>query len=212
MNKLRRSILTIIPIFSFFGVLFSQETSDRKGTFIDEKDSMQYEWVKVGDQIWMAENYAFLADSGCFVYRGRKRTVKKYGYLYTYDQAKALAPKGWHLPTEKEYWEMLHTIDQMKNGKAQNTKSNTKFESINELRDLLNLSYNGIYYEFDKEWIFGWWGFRSSRLWTSNLGHSSKGEVLNSCFFMSEFLKTAGIEFVFASSQVSMPVRYIKDR
>ena len=34
--------------------------SKTKGFFIDERDGHQYKWIRIGDQVWMAENLAYL--------------------------------------------------------------------------------------------------------------------------------------------------------
>jgi len=35
---------------------FAQEI----GTFIDKRDSTKYKWVKIGEQLWIAENLSYL--------------------------------------------------------------------------------------------------------------------------------------------------------
>ena len=99
--------------------------TDRPGTFTDLRDGHSYQWVQIGDQIWMAENLAYLPyvssspgnPSGYFVngYTGygssiveAKQTLnyQKYGVLYGHESAKAACPPGWHLSTDEE-WKAL---------------------------------------------------------------------------------------------------------
>ena len=99
---------------------------DTLGIFTDPRDSHEYKWVKIGQQIWMAENLAYLPDvapptewSGSeasyyvYDYVGDETYTAKsselysqYGVLYNFPAAQAACPVGWHLPTDAE-WKLL---------------------------------------------------------------------------------------------------------
>jgi len=75
--------------------------NQNEGTFIDERDGHVYKWVKIGEQIWMAENLAFEIEGGA-VYGD----VAIYGRWYTGDEAVAACPDGWRLPSNAD-WDVL---------------------------------------------------------------------------------------------------------
>ena len=78
------------------------------GTFKDETDGKLYKVVKIGEQIIMSENFAKKPSTGNFwCYDNNEDNVVKFGYLYDWETAKSVAPKGWHLPTKTE-WETLY--------------------------------------------------------------------------------------------------------
>jgi uncharacterized protein (TIGR02145 family) len=80
---------------------------DGIGTFTDERDGQTYKTVKIGNQVWMAENLRFNVGDGCWCYQDNEDNCKKYGRLYTWDAAKKACPAGYHLPSREEWAELV---------------------------------------------------------------------------------------------------------
>jgi uncharacterized protein (TIGR02145 family) len=67
--------------------------------------AQNFKTVKIADQLWMAENLNVNVP-GSWYYNDDPTMGSKYGRLYSWDAANKACPAGWHLPSEKE-WEQL---------------------------------------------------------------------------------------------------------
>jgi uncharacterized protein (TIGR02145 family) len=77
-----------------------------KSSFTDPRDGNVYRTVKIGGQVWMAENLRYKID-GSWCYGNDESNCQKYGRLYDWEAAKKACPPGWHLPTRGEWTTLI---------------------------------------------------------------------------------------------------------
>jgi uncharacterized protein (TIGR02145 family) len=104
------------------------------GTFTDARDGQIYKWVKIGKQVWMAENLNYkTANSWC--YENKATNCDKYGRLYKWEAARIACPTGWHLLSDDE-WKTL----EMYLGMSQDEADDTGLRGTNEGKKLKSTS------------------------------------------------------------------------
>jgi len=130
------------------------ENAQLKGQFTDSRDNKTYKWVKLGNQIWMAENLAFKTVSKGGAYNNDENFIATYGCLYDWPTAKTVAPQGWHLPTDEEWTELLFYLKENgysynngyngytgSNGVAKSMGSNNMWNVSNNIGSVGNSDY-----------------------------------------------------------------------
>jgi uncharacterized protein (TIGR02145 family) len=98
--------------------------------FTDSRDDIEYRAIKIGNQIWMAENLECISYQNgdpiidgstvgdysnennpkyWFAYNDDVANINTYGRLYTWyavADSRGISPKGWHVPNDSE-WNLL---------------------------------------------------------------------------------------------------------
>ena len=101
-------------VYAFAGTNVSTSISvelrptEFKKTFKDFRDDKIYDYVTLGNQVWMAENLNFETSSGSWCYDDNIDNGSRYGRLYDFYTAISACPVGWHLPSDIE-WKTLES-------------------------------------------------------------------------------------------------------
>jgi uncharacterized protein (TIGR02145 family) len=88
--------------------------SNASDDLVDSRDGQIYKTVKIGDQIWMAENLNYSTGSSW-----TNDTLDKdgsiFGRFYYRGTSLEACPEGWHLPTKEEMRTLIETAGGIEN-------------------------------------------------------------------------------------------------
>lgn len=199
-----------------------------------DKSGKEYKTVVIGQKRWMAENYAYLpvvypsadyttthARTYVYSYEGNnvshakdKYQYERYGVLYNHTAALELCPRGWHLPTDRE-WKDLEIEMGMTTEQADIdgiNDGNGNYRGTSEiLRKFVNKSYGGTN-ESGLDILFAGstdhQGFAlvmtMGNFWTATSASDDKA-------YMRGFALMPGIHRGAMKTNTGLSVRYVKD-
>ena len=126
------------------------------GEMTDSRDGQVYKTVKIGEQVWMAQNLNYEAATS-YCYNDSAEYCEKYGRLYTWAASvdksekecglgnecnlasgniRGICPDGWYLPSEDDFETLINAVGGKKG-------ANTKLKSLSGWRDDDGVSGNG---------------------------------------------------------------------
>jgi len=105
------------------------------GAFADARDGKRYKSVKMPDgRTWMAENLNYKpSKGGSWCYGGKESNCAKYGRLYDLETAEKACPKGYRLPSWRE-WESFADSAGLKGKPNDGNYSGTRWTGAGSLK------------------------------------------------------------------------------
>lgn len=125
---MKKIILVTAILFSFMNAICQNNFEIINSDPVTDIDGNTYKTIKIGHQIWMAENLktTHYADGGSveyFTYDNKESNVDLYGRLYSSFavskevgrinnnvQIQSIAPDGWHIPSKAEWEELANYL------------------------------------------------------------------------------------------------------
>jgi uncharacterized protein (TIGR02145 family) len=122
---MKTSIIIMITLGCIFVSCKKEKQSNPENgepyTFIDSRDGQKYKWVKIGTQVWMAENLNYYTPTGSWYFNYDSISyAETYGRHYSWNTmmngqgqsnaipsgVQGICPNGWHIPSDAE-WQVL---------------------------------------------------------------------------------------------------------
>ena len=94
-----------------------REDNCEYGAVVDARDGRMYRTVKIGTQVWLAQNMRYGApksaetkDSLGTCYKNQAWYCNRYGRLYSWEEAVQVCPDGWRLPDSLDFATLVASV------------------------------------------------------------------------------------------------------
>ena len=210
-----------------FDIQEPKDYNSKFGYYTDPRDGYTYKTIKIGNQIWLAENLRYLPRVGngyyVFDFHGnivseakKTQNYKEFGVLYDMPAALEACPVGWHIPSEGEWKELdkylglfdwsegkSYGIDTvsfcfMRDNQGSNTEDYGFNASLGGWRD----TYTGF---GELNWLGKWWSY-SERSIPQDAYFSGK-YYINRTLYCDDY----EVEYRLCSEECCLSLRCIKD-
>lgn len=135
LQPLRFAPAAIAILLLFPAILHAQD----KGTFKDPRNGYDYTWTIIGHQAWMIQNLNYKTNEESWDYNNDTSNSQHFGRLYSWKAAQAACPKGWHLPSAKEW----NVLTQSLGGSAAAGEKLQKMDTIDKTKVVTMASVKG---------------------------------------------------------------------
>jgi len=200
---------------------FNDQTNT--GTLIDTRDGQSYPVVKIGKQIWLAENFRYLPskdkgdlfDASCVYDNDNSYLEKGYGRLYDWNTAMSIAPEGWKLPSNEDHIELRDFIIKDNNLTVNEVSSYLKsiegWNTLTSSKDVVNIDKYGFNVK-----PAGYYNNSYNKGFFSNEGEdasfwSDTTKKDADYWFLSDIMKEYNYYHVTNNESIWLSVRLIKD-
>ena len=143
--------------------------------FIDDRDHEEYNLVRIGGQLWFAENLRHHVEDRSFLYKQKYSSFKKNGYLYSKDALDELCPPGWHIPSAADFTKLFQSLE-----KSAHAMNWIEMFAGKHLDRNLSLQFSGFGSEVQMDF---WEEGQGAYFWTSTEG---KGKNKQYCVIDSK--------------------------
>jgi uncharacterized protein (TIGR02145 family) len=138
-------------------ILDFSRSDPNKGTLFDTRDGQSYQVVKIGNQIWLAENFRYLPskekgdlyENSCVYDNDNNYLDLYYGRLYDWNTANIIAPEGWKLPNNQDFIELKDFINKDNNLVENDFNVGSYLKSVNGWNKSTNIEPNTDKYGFN---------------------------------------------------------------
>lgn len=103
-------VFLVQSVYAQIEKLSSDNQPREANEFVDARDGQTYPFKQIGNLVWMTTNLNYKPGGAGWCYDNHQDNCRKYGMLYTWQEAQKVCPRGWHLPDKTEFESLLNYV------------------------------------------------------------------------------------------------------